>query len=204
MSENNQTLNFWHGARRWENPPTLRPSRSGRYECGPGVYLSNHLSTARKYSKGGGQAVLVCLSPDINLLEESFLTLQEQLDGLSVLPRVKSKKNIIDDLNQAATRHHQKPMPASYLLNLCVNYESLSGKSGVALANWYASKNIDASLVSQSNDENWIVVFNPEKIISAKVYNSSDAWDIGDFPTLAEQKSSLLKPKSKNTKKFGY
>lgn len=186
------TLKFWHGGRRFEGHPDLRPSRKGHYECGPGFYLSNRLATARKYAKGGGQTVLVELAPDVGVLEQSCLPLDDQLDGLASLPRVRARKDIEQGLRQSALRMGGKPMPAEFLLNYCVNHEALGGDTGPALARWYASRGIDVSVHNPgTGQENWIVVFNPGKVVRARVVKAGPAWEVGDFPTLADQIRSL-------------
>lgn len=194
MTPDTPTLKFWHGAQRWSGRAELRPSRPRCYECGPGIYLSNHQSTARKYAKGGGQTVLVELSPDVVVLEDSRLTLDEMLEGLAGLPRVRARKDIEKGLRKSALRHPDGLMPAEYLMNYCVNYESLGGESGPALARWYASKGIDVSVYSRPGDEDWVVVFNPDKVVSAQVFKADAAWEMGDFEKLSVQRKILTKP----------
>lgn len=191
MEQDTTTLKFWHGAQRWTGSPELRPSRPKCYECGPGIYLSNRNATARKYAKGGGQVVLIELDPSVVLLEESHLSLEEMLEGLASLPRVRRRKDIEVGLRKSARRHPDNRLPADYLMNYCVNYESLGGASGPALAQWYASKGIDASVYSRARDEDWVVVFNPEKIVSSRVLSVNDAFEVGDFEGMKDQKKRL-------------
>lgn len=193
MDQDTTTLKFWHGAQRWTGFPELRPSRPNCYECGPGIYLSNRNATARKYAKGGGQVVLIELDPSVVLLEESYLTLDEMLEGLASLPRVRGRKEIQAGLRKSAQRHPDGRMPADYLMNYCVNYESLGGASGPALARWYASKGIDASVYSRPGGEDWVVVFSPEKIVSSRILSANDAFEVGDFEGLSEQKKQLTR-----------
>lgn len=193
MTPDIPTLRFWHGAQRWSGRAELRPSRPKCYECGPGIYLSNRQSTARKYAKGGGQTVLVELSPDVVVLEDIRLTLDEMLEGLASLPRVRGRKDIEAGLQKSALRHPDGLMPAEYLMNYCVNYESLGGESGPALARWYVSKGIDVSVYTRPGDEDWVVVFNPDKVVSAQVLKADAAWEVGDFEKLSVQRDRLAK-----------
>jgi len=190
-SSSENTLKFWHGAQRWEGRAELRPSRAKSYECGPGLYLTNELSTARGYAKGAGQTVLIELDPQVVLLEERTLSLDEMLEGLASLPRVRGRKEIADGLRQAAERHPSGQMPACYLLNWCVNNDALGGESGPALARFLVSKGIDASVYSRPGDEDWVVVFNMEKVRRCTVLKANAAWELGDFSTLRAQRSAL-------------
>lgn len=181
------TLKFWHGAQRWEGRAELRPSRAKSYECGPGLYLTTSVNTARSYSKGAGRTVLIELAPDVVLLEDRTLTLAEMLEGLDSLPRVRGRKEIVAGLQRAAERHPNGQLPACYLLNWCVNTESLSGDSGPALARFLVSKGIDASVYSRPGAEDWVIVFNTQKVQKATVMTANAAWEQGDFPRLRDQ-----------------
>lgn len=184
-------LYFWHGASRWEGLKESKSTKGAQSKHGPGLYLTTALDTASKYAKGGGKMVLLKLDSDINILEGTRLSLEELLEGLASIPRVKKRKEIIEGLNQAFIRHPDNRMPAEYLVNWLVNNESVGGESGVALSNWLCSKGIDASLCNAKYNEDWLLVFNTKKIQTANVYKSSQAYEIGDFPRYEEQLSEL-------------
>ena len=193
-SDTTPGFRFWHGAQRWTGTPELRPSRPQSYHCGPGLYLTTHVDTARKYAKGGGQMVLVEVAPEATVLEDSWLPLADLLQGLASLPRVKGRKAIEQDLRQSAQRFPDGQMPAEFLMNLCVNQDALGGETGPALARWYASKGIDVSLYSRSRGEDWVVVFNPTKIRQARVCRGNEPWEIGDFPMWRAQHAAVSPP----------
>lgn len=185
------TLQFWHGSQRWEGRPRHNPSRPGCYECGPGLYLTTRVETARKYSRGAGKTVRVELDPDIHLLEDATLTLEQMVEAVGLLPRVRNRAALIADLKDSASRHPNNQVPAIYLVNLCVNHEALLGKSGPVLSKWLAEQGIDASIGKQTTQDQWIVVFNLEKIRRARPVTASEAWDQGDFLPIAEQRAAL-------------
>ncbi len=47
-----------------------------------------------------------------------------------------------------------------------MNYDATAGANGPALAAFLAARGIDAALVDANSREDWVVVFNPAKIIS--------------------------------------
>lgn len=188
MNENTpSSIRLWHGSQRWEGKPHIRPSRPGCYECGPGLYLTTSLNTAGKYSKGAGKAVLMELDPDLRLLEDAFLTEDEMLGAIRSLPRVRNRAAVLADIRWASERMDGKPLPASTLVNVCVNNNALPGESGPALAAWLTEKGIDASLGKDSANEQWIVLFNPAKIRNAAPMKAADAWEVGHCDLIQAQ-----------------
>jgi hypothetical protein len=50
-AEPNNLINLWHGGRRWQGNPEVRESVKGRYEAGPGLYMTTSLMTASRYAR---------------------------------------------------------------------------------------------------------------------------------------------------------
>lgn len=167
-------IQLWHGGNRWEGDPEVRPARQGAYECGPGIYLSTSYETARKYAKGGKVTTLVTLGPTVRLLENALLPLSELTAFLRETPRIKRRANILRELEDVCPRFPADSVPVSCLVNLCVNYDALAGKPGVALAQWLTAKGIDASLHRAYGAEQWLIVFNPKVILRHEVVAAKD------------------------------
>lgn len=182
-------MKFWHGSHKWSLPIDLNPPKNGRYEHGPGLYLSTSIETAVKYAKGGGSLVLLELDPTLVLLEDSKAALDDVFlflhsDGSRGM---RNKQRLMLDLAKSAERHPDGIIPLSYFVNLGVNNESFSGRPGVAAAEWLKSMGVDASLVSCNGHEDWLVLFSPERVLSAKKMKSAEAWALGDVPKFKEQ-----------------
>ncbi|WP_434715924.1 hypothetical protein [Paraburkholderia sp. A3RO-2L] len=167
-------IEFWHGGRRWVDRPTVQPPKQGRYECGPGIYLTNQYERARhKYAKGNGVTTLVGLKDDISWLERKHLPLQDMQDYVRQTPRFRQRELILHELSYSAERLGRDLIPLSYLVNLCVNNDVLSGTQGVALAAWLAEQGVDASLHTVNAVEQWVIVFNPAVIERYRVVPAS-------------------------------
>lgn len=172
-------LELWHGGRRWIDSPAVQAPKKGRYECGPGIYLTNAYERARgKYAKGGGVTTLVTLKDGIRWLETAKLPLEAQLGFVNGTARLHKRAAIERDLHKCAERMRSDLLPACFLVNLCVYHEALSGQPGIQLAAWLAEQGIDASLYSASGAEQWVIVFNPEIIHSFKVVPASEVTDL--------------------------
>lgn len=179
-------IELWHGGRRWDGGPEVRPSRRGRYECGPGIYLTNRYDRARKYAAGGGVTLKVTLVDNVRWLEDANLpreVVEEFVRGAKGLLR---KKDILEDLRKSVSRMRDT-VPASYLVNLCVNHDAAPGKAGVRLAEWLVEQGIDASLHSVNGREDWVVVFNPKVIRRHQVISASTIQGDADLPLVQQQ-----------------
>lgn len=181
-------MELWHGGRRWEGGPEIQAPKRGRYECGPGIYLTNKYDRARKYAKGGGVTLKVKLADTVRWLEEARLPVATLESYVRDTRGLRKKADILEDLRSAAERMGGDTLPASFLVNLCVNHEAVAGEQGVRLAAWLAEQGIDASMHSVNAEEDWVVVFNPAVIKRYEVISASTISGCADFPKAAAQR----------------
>lgn len=155
---------FWHGGSRWHDRPEVRAPRKGRYECGPGIYLTTSYLRARKYAAGGKVTTLVTLADSVRWLEQAKLPLQQLVDFLRTAPRLRNRHQLIEDflLRQVARQLAMADLcPVEHLVNLLINAEALTGKVGLYLAEWLSINGIDAARHKPQSQEQWVIVFNP-------------------------------------------
>lgn len=185
-------LVVWHGSHGWESPPRIKEIKKGRYECGPGIYGTTSLKTALKYAKGGGKLVRLEIDPEVTWLEIARLTKEEMLTFVRSLRGLRNRKNIEQDLEVACARHNEKACPAAYLVNLLVNHEALLPSHGPEVANFLVEKNIDVSLAKNDMSEQWIVIFNPKKILkSTPISKSNISVEEWELPPIRSKKQTL-------------
>lgn len=173
VESNAGTFLMWHGSRRWDGAPEIKPPRAGRYEAGPGIYFTTNYMTARKYAKGGGTTYLGTLDRSMRLADEVLIPLDTALQFVREAPRMRHKTEIAADLKSNTARRQADSVMATVLINLVVNYEAGSGASGVALARFLRDQGVDASVERQSN-EDWLVVNNPQVILSMRRVPAQD------------------------------
>jgi hypothetical protein len=180
------TFKMWHGSKRWDGRPEIRAPRAGRYEAGPGIYFTTNYETAAKYAKGGGSTMLAEIDSSLKLAQNVMIPIEEAVDFVKTCPRMKHKKQIIDDLRRNGARRDSTSIYAFILVNLVVNYEAGSGDAGVALARFLREKGVDASIEPQSGREQWLVVINPAVIKSITKIPAKDvSMDMYHLPPIS-------------------
>lgn len=177
-------LVLWHGAHRWDGPPRIIPSRKGRVEYGPGLYLTTSVSTAASYAKGGGVLMRFELDPDIRWLEDARLPPETMIAFVKNQYRLRKKQEVIADIHRTIARSNEersrtgKPpiteLHAAVLVNLMINHGALSGEHGPALAEFYVKHGIDAG-IDHKGSEDWVVLFNLARIRGYKRVPVNDA-----------------------------
>jgi hypothetical protein len=178
-------LVVYTGTQVWEGRPEIRKSRKGRAEHGPGLYFTTRLQTARKYAKGRGPVLRVEISPDLTWLEDAIVPTELLLRWVAAQRGLRHKKEIISDISNNATRTAARISTpselnsyAEVLVNLMVNYDVLTGSHGPALAEFLVAMGISASHVRMSGNEEWVVLFDPTKVLSWRRVGPDDAEDL--------------------------
>lgn len=180
---------FWHGGKRWAGKPEVQASRQGRYECGPGIYLTNRYLTAKKYAAGGKVTTLATLVDNVRWLQDAKLPLNELLDFIDTVPRLKGRAQVKADFEQRCVRREMSMTdlcPVEYLVNILINAESLAGNVGLVLVEWLVRKGVDASLYLAHGQEQWVIVYNPAVIVKhAVVSGSTVSLDTYELPRIS-------------------
>lgn len=203
-------LVFWHGStsNSWDPHEPIRPSKKGRAEHGPGIYLTSSYQTARGYAKGGGSVMRVTLSPSLGWIEDASVSISDAKALISSLARLGKKRQFLfDDVDRIA--HRMAPrlggdkIPAQSLVNILVNSDALIGPNSPAVASFLVGRGIDAELTSPplgsygGSREQWLVLYNPKKIIRATPVSSKDvAISDYDLPGVAKRASGAVEASS--------
>ncbi len=163
-------IEVYTGTQVWIGRPTIRPAKKGRVEHGPGLYFTTSLTTALRYARGGRTVLKVELDPSISWLEDAKLPVSAVIQWLMERRGLRNRSFIIADVMENALRTRSRTgdmglIYANALVNLMVNWDAITGDHGPALAEFLVWYDIDASHVSQSGGEEWIVLFNPKKVL---------------------------------------
>lgn len=171
----------WHGAHRWTWPPEIRAPRKGRYEHGPGIYITNLWSRAAQYAKGGGSVLRMRLR--LKPLDEVRVEHEEVIAFVRGCRGLRHKEAIVGDIrrNQEFGRYFRP----EFLRNLCVNHEALTASSAPLITEWLNQQGLPYSVnfIGQKGEvkEEWIVVHDPSLIIEASPVRAKELDSLGDY-----------------------
>jgi hypothetical protein len=156
---------LWHGGKIY-GPIEIQPPSKGRYEAGPGLYLTTSYWRAQSYAKGSKSTYLVTIKDNLNWADKVEIPLAE---GVEFALRYLGKgKLIAKDLKANCERMKKDTFTADIIINLTVNYEAGSGKKGMYLLRFLVEHGVDAALENQGSGEQWVVVFNPRVVTNVK------------------------------------
>ncbi len=171
----NETMRLWHGGRGLEfSYQEMLAHKKGRWEHGPGLYLTNHYEIAAKYAKGGGKIYLVTINKGTDIANVN-VSIEDAIEFVKKYAIKRYQKKIIEDLQNSLNR--QGFLWISNVGNLCFNYNALTPENTINLRKFFVEHGVDYEIVKHfggRNDSTVVVVYNPKIIKSVKVKKSSE------------------------------
>jgi len=170
-------ITLWHGGKdlQYDYQEVVAHGK-GRWEHGPGLYLTNDRSIAQKYAKGGGRRLywVTIGITGAHSMEDTTIPLNDAV--LFVERNVKGalRKKVIDDLMTNYERRGNK-LFADVLVNLCLNLEAIQNSKTNLLRQFLIDHGIDyahANRYGGRNGSEVYVVINPKIITHVEFANS--------------------------------
>lgn len=180
------TQTFWHGGNLDEYDDIIA-QKGGRYEYGPGLYITDHYGTAKKYAKGSRKLYMITVEngQDINDAKISLDKLNEFVDSYVIGSKKKEiKKTLASYAKNGEVR--------AYLFNnMMVNEKAVKSTNTKAWREFLVDNGIDYEIVSNAFGwgERMMVLYNMKKI--KKVQQISPKDKIEDYDMLMEAKDVL-------------
>lgn len=175
-----EVLTLWHGGNLDFNEENVS-HKKGRWEFGPGLYLTTHYNTAKKYAKGSRKLYQVVVQKGVDI-KDVDLPVDTVLAFVNTYV-IKAKKR--DILERIEKRTSNGMISADTFLNIMINEEAIKNINTSQLRNFLVQNGIDYSIQDSAFGwhERMLVIFNMKKIVSKKVVKSTEKIEEFDLPT---------------------
>jgi hypothetical protein len=156
------TKNFFHGGNLNDYNDNIA-QKNGRYEYGPGLYITTHYDTAKKYAKGSRKLYIVTaeLGNDIN---NSVLNYNTLLEFINTYVIKTLRKLVIERLQRFIDENNK--VKAYVFNNIILNNKAIKPTNTQVLRQFYVDNNIDYEMVHNPFGwgEDMMVLYNMKKI----------------------------------------
>jgi len=181
LTENTSTMTFWHGGNLETSREELKSQKKGRWEYGPGIYLTTHYDTAIKYAKGSRKLYQLTIEKGTNISDINipFERINEFIKHFVII----KKRNLVLERLKRYTENDS--INADIFLNIIINNDAIKNINTEELREFLVSNGIDYSVVRNAFGwhEIMLVLFNKEKIKHLKRITPTDKIEQFDLPT---------------------
>lgn len=182
LAESVETITLWHGGRNLESDYLeVRSHRGGRWEHGPGLYLTTHYDTAAKYARGGGKLYRVTVAKGTDISEVE-VPIEDAIAFVNRYVVGSKRKQVVADLE--SNKRRVGHLGAEVVVNLCLNHEAIPNTKTGALRQFLIDHGVDYAMVGRfgGRDETVLVVINPRKIKRVEHVRASTVKDGFQLP----------------------
>lgn len=152
--------------------------RGGRWEHGPGLYLTTHYDTARKYSKGSRKLYRVVIKKGTNI-QDVNLPVSAVMDFAESYFIKSKRKEVVSRIEKRVSNN---TINADTFLNIVFNEQAIKNTD----TDIFLVKNgVDYSIVDNAFGwgERMIVLFNMKNIVSKTIVKPKDKLEVFDLST---------------------
>ena len=162
------TITLWHGGKGLEHSHSeVASSKKGRWQHGPGLYLTNSYARAQEYARGGRKVYRVTINrgTDITKVE---LPYKDVLAFANQYVSASKRKQFLMSIQENMERMGGDTVSANVFLNLIINWEAIQSSKTNILAQFLVQHGVDYAIDKFGGYENEqvVVLFNRNKIVS--------------------------------------
>lgn len=166
--ENSDTITLWHGGKGLEHSHgEVTSSKKGRWQHGPGLYLTNSYNRAQEYAKGSRKVYRVTINRGTEISKVQ-LTYNDVLEFANQHIPSSKRKQFLMSIQENMERMGSDTVGANIFLNLIINWESVPSSKTNIVAQFLVNHGVDYAISSFGGFENEkiVVLFNRNKIVS--------------------------------------
>ena len=174
------TLTLWHGGNLEYGQENVS-HKGGRWEHGPGLYLTTHYDTARKYSKGSRKLYRVVVKKGTNI-QDVNLPVSAVMDFAESNFTKSKRKEVVSRIEK---RVNNNAINADTFLNIVFNEQAIKNTDTDKLRIFLVKNGVDYSIVDNAFGwgERMIVLFNMKNIVSKTIVKPKDKLEVFDLST---------------------
>jgi hypothetical protein len=175
------TMSFWHGGRLDDAYSEAISHKKGRWEYGPGLYLTTHYGTAQRYSKGNRKLYLITIRKG-NDADDVKIPVEEALDFVNTYVLRAMRKEVIWAINEHSATGS---IDGDIFINIIVNRQAIKNTDTFKFRKFLVQQGIDYSIVDNAFGwgEVMVVLFNMRNVVGKKAVNPKDKIEVFDLPT---------------------
>lgn len=165
------TMNFWHGGN-LDSYDDIIAQKNGRYEFGPGLYITTHFETAQKYARGSRKMYLVTVENGVDIAKAVLS--EDAVKGFIKSYVIGSKKK---EIWKRLQKYKVGDSYKAYVFNnMILNEKAIKSTNTSQLRQFYIDNGIDYELVFNPFGwgETMMVLYNMKKIVQAIPLKSGD------------------------------
>lgn len=163
-----KTMQLYHGGRLDQSYEATKNQKQGRWEYGPGLYLTTHYGTAKGYAKGGRRLYKITIESgvDINEVDVEYEKIKEFAKSYLIKRKM---KDVLERIESKWIKDGKVPLIV--FLNLIINDEAIQGRYTGILREFLISCGADYHIVSNAFGwgEKMVVLFNMDKMVDKKI-----------------------------------
>ena len=165
------TMNFWHGGN-LDEYNDLIAQKAGRYEYGPGLYITTKYDVAAKYSKGSRKLYLITVQEGVDI-NDAFFDINIAKDFVDKYVIKSKRKEVLERINKFDNEGKIK----GYIFNnILINEKAVKPINTQKLRQFYIDNGIDYEIVENAFGwgEKMMILYNMKKIVNIIQVKSGD------------------------------
>jgi len=157
------TMNFWHGGN-LDEYDDLIAQKAGRYEYGPGLYITTKYEVASKYSKGSRKMYLITVEKGVDI-NDAFFSFDAAKEFVNQYVIKNKRKEVFERMEKFKKEDKIKGFIFN---NILINEKAVKPINTQKLRQFYINNGVDYEIIDNAFGwgEKMMVLYNMKKIVN--------------------------------------